>query len=57
MHVGGAHGHDREPFFFQKPNVFNCGTNGLWGGGAWGSSQLKDRSRPTSWQCAFVLTR
>ncbi len=54
MHVGGAHGHDGEPFFSQNPSAFNCGTDGLCGGGAWGSFHLEDHSRPTSWQCASV---
>jgi hypothetical protein len=26
----------RNQFFPQKPNAFNCGTNGLYGGGAQG---------------------
>jgi hypothetical protein len=38
MHIGGAHGHDGEPIFSQKLGAFDCGTNVLCGGGAWGSS-------------------
>jgi hypothetical protein len=33
MHVGGLHGHDKEPFFPQKPCAFDCGMSGLCGGG------------------------
>jgi hypothetical protein len=47
----------RSQFFFQKPSAFNCGTNGLYGGGAWGSNRLKDHSRLMRGQCAFVPTK
>jgi hypothetical protein len=35
MHVGGLHGHDKKPIFFQKPIAFDYGIDGLCGGGAW----------------------
>ncbi len=56
-HVGGAHGHDGELDFFPKPSGFDCGTNGVCGGGVWGSIQLKDHSRLTRGQCASILTK
>jgi hypothetical protein len=57
MHVGNAHGHDEEPIFFRKPSAFDCGMDVLCGGGAWGSSQLEDHSKPMNQQCAFVLIK
>jgi len=54
MQVGNAHGHDEEPNFFQKLSAFDCGMDGLCGGGAWGSSRLEDHSIPTNQQCASV---
>ncbi len=44
-HVGGLRGHDKEPFFPQKLGAFDCGTNGLCKGGAWGSGWLNDHSK------------
>jgi hypothetical protein len=34
MHVGGEHGHDKEPNFFQKLGAFNYGMDGVHGDGA-----------------------
>ncbi len=45
MHVAGAHAHYREPIFFQNLGAFDHGTNGLRGGGAWGSSRFEDHFR------------
>jgi hypothetical protein len=46
----------RNQFFPQKPNAFNCGTNGLYGGGAQGLNWFKDHSRLMRGQRAFVPT-
>ncbi len=56
-HVGGAHGRDGELDFFPKPSGFDCGRNGVCGGGVWGSIQLEDHSRLTRGQCASILTK
>jgi hypothetical protein len=35
-------------FLIQKPSAFDYGTDGLCGGGVWGSSQLDDHSKQPS---------
>jgi len=57
MHVRGLHSHDDEPFFSQNLGAFNCGTNSLCRGGAWGSGWLNDHSRQPRQQWAFILTK
>ncbi len=55
MHVGGAHGHDKEPNFCQKLGAFDCGTNGVCEGGVCGSSRLEDHLKLTRGQCAYII--
>jgi len=37
--------------------AFNCGTNGVSEGGAWGLNQLEDYSKFMKGQCAYILTK
>ncbi len=57
MPIIGAHGHDGEPIFFQKPSAFDCGTNVLCGGSAWGSSWWEDSFKFMKGQCVSILTK
>ncbi len=57
-HVGGAHDHDMELDFFQKPSGFDCGMDGgVCGGGVWGSIQLEDHFMLMRGQCVSILTK